>query len=348
MLTNVELVQLNKNYQVEGQFIGGIQNDKPYWKGSKRELYDYRVSTKNELINVLSIATKSNKSNVIYIPKDIEIDLTGEKGIVLSKGLTIIGDRGIDGSAGAKIFTTESGVFPLFKAMDSVTIKGIRIEGGDKDMYYNNIIFEGDNASKLNTYKNPVSSGIQVFGSNFVMINCEMSGWTHTAVHIKENSENNIFKYNYFHHNRRVGLGYGITVDGGKALIIANLFDHNRHDIAGSGTIGSGYEVYLNVFLRNTYGDSVDMHGGKDRKDGTNISGDYISIYNNYFEREVGGRKAVYIRGVPLKMSYIENNYVFVKKETDIKSNNKESLLQFKQVNQQGNLVIEENYITVE
>src|SRR5690606_21058002 len=123
------------------------------------------------------------------------------------------------------------------------------------------------------------------------------------------------FKFNYFHHNRRFGLGYGITVDGGEALIVANYFDFNRHDIAGTGRLGSAYEVCYNVFLSNTYSDSIDMHGGRDRGDGTDIAGDYMYVYNNYFERIRDNRKAAWIRGIPEKKSFFENNIVFIKQE---------------------------------
>ncbi|EKB05938.1 hypothetical protein HMPREF9711_00907 [Myroides odoratimimus CCUG 3837] len=336
------LQKLNKNFKVEEQYIGGLKSGRPYFEDMGDSLInDYEIKDTQHLLKVLKDSV--TKGQVIYIPNELEIDLTGRKNIVIPSGITIIGDRGRKGRLGARLFTTDSGVFPLFKVEDSVKIKGIRIEGGDKEIYYNNIKFEGNDADRLNKYKNAVSAGVHVIGSDFELLNCEIFGWTHTAIHVKEGSKRNRFKYNFFHHNRRHGLGYGITVDGGEALIVANYFDYNRHDIAGTGIPGSGYEVYLNVFLSNTHSDSIDMHGGYDRKDGTNIAGDYMYVYNNYFERIEGKRKAAWLRGIPKRESFFENNYVRIKEKL-----NKKKYLdinQFEQVNAKGNIIIKSNFI---
>lgn len=341
-LSEESLRNLNNNYVYEGQCIGGLKSGEPYYNYFIENLrYDYVIKDKEHFLNVLKDSIKENQ--VIYIPGKLEIDLSGEKKIVIRRNVSIVSDRGKEGSHGARLFTTDSGVFPLFRVSDNVKISGVRIEGGDKDIFFNNIQFFGVDADRKNKYENAVSAGVHVEGSNFNLINCELFGWTHTAIHIKKKSKNNIFKYNYFHHNQRYGLGYGITVDGGEALVIANYFDYNRHDIAGTGIEGSGYEVYLNVFLSNTHSDSIDMHGGYDRKDGTNIAGDYMYVYNNYFERVNGQRKAAWLRGIPIKESFFENNYVLLL-GSDLNNKRKNSN-QFEQVNHYGNIVFKQNYI---
>jgi hypothetical protein len=51
------------------------------------------------------------------------------------------------------------------------------------------------------------------------------------------------------------------------------------------------------------------MHGGRDRKDGTNIAGTSIDIYNNTFRAE---QTPVVIRGVPEQKCEVHHNW-FVK-----------------------------------
>ena len=39
--------------------------------------------------------------------------------------------------------------------------------------------------------------------------------------------------HNYIHHNQMNGLGYGMTFSHGGGLVEYNLFNYNRHSIAG-------------------------------------------------------------------------------------------------------------------
>ncbi|EHO08777.1 hypothetical protein HMPREF9714_02148 [Myroides odoratimimus CCUG 12901] len=336
------LQKLNKNFKVEEQYIGGLKSGRPYFEVVVDSLRkDYEIKDAQHFLKVLKDSV--TKGQVIYIPNELEIDLTGKKNIVIPSDITIIGDRGKKGALGARLFTTDFGVYPLFQVENDVLIKGIRIEGCDKEIYYKNIKYEGKDSFNLNRYKNPVSTGFHINGNNFYMENCEISGWTYSGVEVNKQSTGNVFKYNYFHHNRRYGLGYGITVNGGQALIVANYFDYNRHDIAGTGIPGSGYEVYLNVFLSNTHSDSIDMHGGYDRGDKTSIAGDYMYVYNNYFERIDGKSKAALLRGIPQRESFFENNYVRIKEK--LKKKKYQDINQFKQVNARGNIIIKNNFI---
>lgn len=241
-----------------------------------------------------------------------------------------------------RLITNSSGTNPLFKIEDNVKILGLRIEGPDKEIFHNGVEYKGKNALNLNRYKDPVSTGLKIIGNNVLIENCEFSGWTYSSILIKSKSKNNKVRYSYFHHNRRYGLGYGITVDGGEAEIYGNVFNYNRHDIAGTGREGSSYEVYLNVFLLNTTSHSIDMHGGKDRGDNTDIAGNYINVYNNYFERTSGKTKALLLRGRTIEQSNFQNNYIKVK---NAKSKRIEPSSQFQQINSKGNINLKGNYL---
>jgi len=66
---------------------------------------------------------------------------------------------------------------------------------------------------------------------------------------------------NYIHHNQHVAReGYGVAVyTGAYVLIERNVFDWNRHAIAGDGSDGSGYRAYENLVLENGgYHDTYD------------------------------------------------------------------------------------------
>ncbi len=104
---------------------------------------------------------------------------------------------------------------------------------------------------------------------------------------------------NFIHNNVGCSDGYGVVVGGNSAfaLIDRNVFDYNKHDVAGDGTAGSGYIASSNLTLTDgvecrgdsgkgslTYGGHFDMHGtaggpGSGHVGGT--AGTYIEVTNN-------------------------------------------------------------------
>lgn len=97
-----------------------------------------------------------------------------------------------------------------------------------------------------------------------------------------------------------------------QGLIEFNIFDYCRHSIAASGQPGTAYEACNNIVLENGYVSSFDMHGGGDRKDGTDIAGDWIKIHHNTFKakwRGVNFVPGVGIRGVPTEGGEIHHNW---------------------------------------
>ena len=103
-----------------------------------------------------------------------------------------------------------------------------------------------------------------------------------------------------------MGLGYGICLNTSSSIIEYNLFNWNRHSIAGAGLPGCSYVSRHNVQGDVSSSHCFDMHGGIDRGDGTNIAGTSIEIYNNSFwsiERSVS------IRGIPQTKCEIHHNW---------------------------------------
>lgn len=106
------------------------------------------------------------------------------------------------------------------------------------------------------------------------------------------------------HHNIKRELGYGIVVQGGNAtaLVECNVFDKNRHGIAGEGKPGEGYLARYNLVMqggkRGAY-HQFDMHA-----DSQGNGGSFVHVTNNWFNFGAYGtsnRSSLHVRGVPIE-----------------------------------------------
>jgi hypothetical protein len=134
-------------------------------------------------------------------------------------------------------------------------------------------------------------------------------GWDYAAIDLGTGSHDNDIHHNFIHHNQRSGLGYGVVFHtGADALVEANVFDWNRHSIAGSrGFPGASYEACYNLVLGNANGHYFDMHGGNDISDPTVPAGGYVKVHHNTFMES--SEPAVAIRGVPTEGVWIYRNW---------------------------------------
>ena len=139
--------------------------------------------------------------------------------------------------------------------------------------------------------------------------NCELAGWSHGAISLKAGDGHHIH-HNFIHHNQYNGLGYGVSHDQAFSLIEYNLFNYNRHSLAGTGRSSSGYEARHNIELGESLSHCFDMHGGRDRKDGTKVAGTWMKVHHNTF---LAPKTAVVIRGVPEEQAEIYNNWLYQK-----------------------------------
>ena len=163
---------------------------------------------------------------------------------------------------GPRIFVTDKrGGKPLFEISNSKTrISGFRLEGP---------------TSGIEPDQDNSESGIEIkplgfFGliDEIEISNMEMSQWSGAAIAVYDNTEKEErgrmtnekvnavqIKNNFLHHNRHYGLGYGVVVGrGAYALIEYNVFDENRHAIAGDSSDNkrdfSGYTARENLIFR--------------------------------------------------------------------------------------------------
>ncbi len=271
---------------------------------------DYRPRTLDGLLAALK---KAKKGQVVYLGGKVEIDLTvrtyTEKTVIeIPEGVTLAGNRGQDGSPGAIIFSDAFQTSPMIRTTGpNVRITGLRLRGPEskRRLEHHRRSFSDKTRWHKYYYKFPTSSGISTEHPALEIDNCELSAWSHAAINLKSGDKHHIH-HNYIHHNQYNGLGYGVCHNTAFSLIDYNLFNYNRHSIAGTGRSGSGYEAANNVELGVSLSHCFDMHGGRARGDGTSIAGDWMKFHHNTFRAE---NTAIVIRGLPRRKAEVYNNW---------------------------------------
>jgi hypothetical protein len=271
---------------------------------------DYIVT---DLEALLAALAQAKPGEVVFIPGETEIDLTTriyieQLALEVPGGVTLAGNRGVQGSPGA-LLTSDALKTPVMirAAGPGVRIAGLRVRGPNAKRYldhHRRSFGPGDGGPQY-YYKFPTSSGIITEHPQLEVDNCEVSAFGLAGIYMKQGAEHKIH-HNYIHHCQYEGLGYGVRLEAATALIEDNLFNWNRHSIAGSGQPGCGYHARNNVVLETAHGHCFDMHGGRDREDGTDIAGTLIEISNNIF---YPAEMAVLIRGFPQEKCDVHHNW---------------------------------------
>jgi len=263
---------------------------------------DHHVRSSEELLAALR---QAEAGEVVYVNDKAEIDMSGRKKVVIAGGVTLASGRGRKESPGALIYSNELKTLPLLVTGGGrVRVTGLRLRGPDPERRSEQM---RELSKEGRYYTIPNSRGIQSSHPHLEVDNCELWGWSHAAVFLRRGASKAHIHHNYIHHNQRSGLGYGVCLDQADAVIEANLFDWCRHHIAGSGAPGTSYEARYNLVLENANSHSFDMHGGADRKDGTDIGGDWIGIHHNTFKATKV--RAVVIRGRPTDRAEVHHNW---------------------------------------
>jgi hypothetical protein len=237
---------------------------------------DYVVKDLDELLEALS---KAKAGQTVFIPAETVIDMTAriyieELVLDVPQGVTLAGDRGHGGSKGA-LFTSDALKTPVMirASGPDVRVTGLRIQGPNPKRYlehHRRSFGEGGDGHKY-YYKLPTSNGITTKYPRLEVDNCEISGFSHAGIYLMT-AERHHIHHNYIHHCQYQGLGYGVCHNTASSLIEHNLFNWNRHSIAG----------------------------------GTDIAGTSIEIYNNTFRAE---QTPVVIRGVPQDKCEVHHNW---------------------------------------
>lgn len=263
------------------------------------------VNTVDELVAALKIV---KRGQTIYIGNNAVLNCSGltkslyiPAGVTLASGLRFDQNFSSAASPGARLYLGTSTLSSLIRILgDSVTIRGLKIHGPDRNI-------DGTQ---------PITCGIKVVDfSHLTVDHCEIAGWSYAGINFF-NSKAGRVSNSYIHHNRRNGLGSGILLDSATDLVAdRNLMDNNRHCIAGSGHRTQSYEV-KNSILRMTeaypYNWSLlDMHGECEMRNGTTFpnsayAGKKVWIHHNSIRS--GSKPAIVIRGIPITQSQIQYN----------------------------------------
>jgi len=290
-----------------GPIGGGVGYTRIVTKG------DFVATNLDELLDALA---EAKPGQVVFIPGETEIDCTArifiEKlALEIPAGVTLAGNRGQDGAAGALICSDALDTKPLIRIMGpDVRITGLRIRGPHPkrylDHYHRSFVEKLPNGKRRGHdyyYEFPYSRGIVTEHPGLEVDNCELSAFSHTSIFLDKGDEHHIH-HNYIHHCQYQGLGYGVTHNVSTSLIERNLFDWNRHSIAGRGWANSGYVARHNVELGTSLAHCFDMHGK--RVEGTTIAGTTIRIHNNTFRAPA---VPVFIRGAPQDVCEVCRNW---------------------------------------
>ena len=280
-----------------------------------------RVSTLDALLDALKNA---KRGDVIYVDSKAKIDCTVrvyiEKLVLeIPEGVTLASNRGEGNSEGGLIFSDTFATRPLIHVTGpDVRITGLRIGGPNpKPCLEHHRRSFAEKRGHEYYYKFPTSDGIVTDHPSLEVDNCELGGWSHAAIYLRLGDKHHIH-HNFIHHNQYNGLGYGVSHNKAFSLIEYNLFNYNRHSIAGTGAPGSGYEARHNVEIKHSLSHCFDMHGGRDRKDGSNIAGTWLKIHHNTFRCP---KTAIVIRGEPEEKAEVYNNWFYHKpNETSVRS----------------------------
>lgn len=282
---------------------------------------DHTASTLDELIAALG---KAQAGDVVFIPGETEIDLTAriyvDKLVLeIPAGVTLAGNRGAADSAGA-ILTSDALDTPVMLRPlgPGVRVTGLRLRGPCPKRYIEHWQRARDQLGpdyREYYYKFPTSNGIVTTHDRLKVDNCEISGFAHAGVHLRAGTGHRVHHCS-IHHCQYQGLGYGVCLNTATAKIDHNLFNWNRHSIAGTGRPPCGYEAAHNVELGESLSHCFDMHGGRDRGDGTNTAGTLIEIHHNTFR---AAQPAVKIRGKPEDACRVHHNW-FVRFELPAKA----------------------------
>ncbi|MHC4565382.1 MAG: right-handed parallel beta-helix repeat-containing protein [Planctomycetota bacterium] len=271
---------------------------------------DYTVSDLDALLDALA---KAKAGQIIFVPDETVIDLTAriyidQLVLEIPEGVTLAGNRGHGKSKGA-LLTSDALKTPemIRAAGPDVRVTGLRLQGPNPKRYldHHRRAFGRGGAGHSYYYKLPTSNGVTTGHPRLEVDNCEISGFSHAGVDLRKAQGHHVH-HNYIHHCQYQGLGYGVCHNTASSLIEYNLFDWNRHSIAGTGRPGNSYVARHNVELGVSLSHCFDMHGGRDRKDGTDIAGTSIDIYNNTFRAR---QTPVVIRGVPQEKCDVHHNW---------------------------------------
>lgn len=190
------------------------------------------VRTLAELTAALAVA---RPGDIVRTAHDTTIDFTGAP-ITVPEGVTLAGDRGVEGGAGPLLFAKPSGSEWFIRLENGARLTGVRVRST------NPLLKDVDTSPS-----DP--AGYAVTCRNGEVDNCEISQFQRGGVALLRDSDRSHIHHNHLHDIAAypVFLGNG-TGDG--HLIEANRIEWAWHAVGCNGSRGSGYTAQYNEFIR--------------------------------------------------------------------------------------------------
>jgi len=186
---------------------------------------------------------------------NVDIDLTGHTALALQTGQSLTAKRGCERgprSMGPRIFVRDRnrpGTSLFIVRGNNVRIAGFRLEGPTP-------VIGGEGSAGVGADDFDKAFGITVISTEgaepvagISISNMEIYHWPGAGIEVRDVDEGEnarfrqslataagvLIEHNFIHHNRHFdGFGYGVTVaKGGYALVQRNVFEENRHAMAG-------------------------------------------------------------------------------------------------------------------
>jgi hypothetical protein len=278
------------------------------------------TNTSTNAAQFIAALAVASPGNVIFIPSNATIDLSGVWTTQIPTGVVVASDRGYAGSSGGRILGINTNNPTNLMAStgtvlnisgDNVRITGLRIEGLERDHIrhpsYEGVVGIFNNGNSGIVIDNNEISGFGYAGVIQRSLNTAAANTSQqTALTTPEIGSGLMnVHHNYIHHCQIVAQGYGVVIIRGSALVKGNIFDYTRHAIASTDGAWVGYEATYNLYLSHAFSHVIDVHasgsGGVNGTAGNTFRIQYNTIRTNTSH-------AIYVRGVPRNDANISFN----------------------------------------
>ena len=283
--------------------IGGGSSESSVIRGSDGS--STTAKTSEELVSALESASAGD---VVSVPPDTTIDLSGVWEVRIPRGVTLAGDRGLALSDRALLEDTASYDGPSYNKTpkkihvdNGARMTGFRVRGPTRE-------YVGPGSAGGETPN--LGGGVRVRGGE--LDNCELSGWARAAVSTFEGAH---VHDNRIHQNVREGFGYGVEVFEGTAVVEHNAFDANRRAIFVASDGPPMLVARQNVVGPDLYGVPIEVAGAE------GVAGESIVLHRNTIEgTETSAEKtanpgasvpAVRIGGTPVEGAWVDGNWFY-------------------------------------
>jgi hypothetical protein len=270
--------------------------------GASAAAGDVVAITSNSQIDAFRQALQT-PGTTVDVADGVRLDLTNQQTFSIAAGVTLRGGRTAT-APGPLLYTRKPS--SLFKIDgNQVRITGVRIGGPD-----------------LGVPGGGYPAGISVNSHTGIEIDHnEVYGFKGEAIDIRDKEnvlglrDHRIRVHdNWIHHNQHTGShGYGVVVsDGGTADIERNVFDWNRHAIAGDGSNGSSYRAFDNLVLQHggyhrwvgfwVHTHQFDMHGQRNCGVGSIFSDSLFNCGRAGYSMDISYNTFLYDDGPAIKL----------------------------------------------